>query len=67
MTPTTLQRLKPSAAKRHESSTFEALHRGTRGLSGSARAEIFYSLPATVQAETWRNLAERVERERGDA
>jgi len=45
--------------------TFQALHRSTRGLSGSARAELFYSLPAHRQAEAWGNLRERVERERG--
>jgi hypothetical protein len=44
--------------------TFEALHRGTLEMSGTARAEAFYRLPKAMQAEAWRCLAEQVERDR---
>jgi hypothetical protein len=44
--------------------TFSALERATRGMSGPARAEVFYSLPLRRQAEAWSALRRSVEAER---
>jgi hypothetical protein len=65
LVPSTIQ-CKASARPRKQTAlTFEALQRRTQGLSGPVRAEIFYGLPARMQAEAWRSLAEQIERERG--
>lgn len=44
--------------------TFTALHAATPGLTGPARADLFGSLPAALQAACWRALRHAVERER---
>jgi len=61
---TQLTASRPRRPLHPERFTFAALERGTKGMSGPARAEAFYSMPATVQAEAWSRLRRDVEAER---